>query len=310
MLKMKKIFLALSAFALSLATLSAQDKPTMEEYNSRYEKLVARVGADGLGVETLLDHWIEDYPEDETPLVGKFSYYFTKSRSVSVEVMDVKKYLGENPTLTLKDSTGKDVNYFQVATYDDEIFGKATQNLDKAISRKPARLDLRFLKVAAYTQYEKESPDMAVNDLNALIDYNFTQRPSWEYPGMEMNDEVFLALIQEYCYTFFTMGTPRSFKAFKELSEKVLSYSPKNTLFMDNLGSYALVVDKDSKAALKMYNKVLKIDPRDYTAIKNCVLIARRDKNAKLEKKYLPMLVEVSEDEAEKASAEARLNAL
>ena len=36
----------------------------------------------------------------------------------------------------------------------------------------------------------------------------------------------------------------------------------------------------------------------------------RSDKNIKLEKKYLPMLVRVTPDETEKASAQARLNAL
>ena len=50
-----------------------------------------------------------------------------------------------------------------------------------------------------------------------------------------------------------------------------------------------------------MYNKVLKKNPDDYATIKNCVLLARNDKNVKLEKKYLPMLIRVTPDETEKA---------
>ena len=71
-----------------------------------------------------------------------------------------------------------------------------------------------------------------------------------------------------------------------------------------------LIAKKNDKAALKYYNKVLKKEPDNYTAIKNCVLMARRDKNVKLEKKYLPMLVKYSPDETEKISASARLEAL
>ena len=87
-------------------------------------------------------------------------------------------------------------------------------------------------------------------------------------------------------------------------------YYPKNTVFLTNIGSYYLVYKHDSKNALKMYNKVLKKVPGDYTAIKNCVLLARSDKNKKLEKKYLAMLAKVTPDETEKLQAEARLKSL
>ena len=123
-------------------------------------------------------------------------------------------------------------------------------------------------------------------------------------------EDLFPSVMQEYCYAFFKIGTPHCFDAFKELSEKMLSYYPGNTVYMTNLGSYYLVYKHDSKTALKMYNKVLKKSPDDYTAIKNCVLLARSDRNTKLERKYLPMLIRVTPDETEKASAQARLDAL
>ena len=70
------------------------------------------------------------------------------------------------------------------------------------------------------------------------------------------------------------------------------------------------VCKKDNKSALKYYNKVLKLSPNDYTAAKNCVLMARAEKDVKLEKKYLPILIRATEDEAERLSAEARLKSL
>jgi tetratricopeptide (TPR) repeat protein len=243
-------------------------------------------------------------------LLGKFTYYLSKSQSNSMEKIDASKYLGEAPTLTLKDSLGNDVNYFQVTNYDDELFGQATQAIDKAIGLAQDRLDLRLYKIAALIGYEKGSPDMALSGLKELIDYDGHSHPTWIYPGLEPGPDLFPSLVQEYCYTFFRQATPASYEAFKEVSEKMAGYYPKNTVFLTNIGSYYLVYKHDSKNALKMYNKVLKKDPGDYTAIKNCVLLARSDKNKKLEKKYLAMLAKVTPDETEKLQAEARLKSL
>ena len=81
---------------------------------------------------------------------------------------------------------------------------------------------------------------------------------------------------------------------------------PRNPGFINNIGSYHLVVNEDYKTALKYYNKALKLQPDDYTAIKNCVTIARRQKNVKMEKKYLQMLVQHGSD-SDKLAAQARL---
>lgn len=306
---MKRILLTILT-ALTLLPLSAQTKTPQKDYLDRYQLLVSKLGAAGVGIETLLQRWEKDYPEDTDMLLGKFSYYLTKSQSSSIEVIDAQKYLGNTPALTLKDSLGRDVNYFQVINYDDELFGKATQAIEKAIELNPDRLDLRLFKISSLIGYEKDSPDMALAGLKALIDYNGHSHPVWEYPGVEASEDLFPSVMQEYCYAFFKIGTPHCFEAFKELSEKMLAYYPGNPVYMTNIGSYYLVFKHDSKSALKMYNKVLKKNPDDYTAIKNCVLLARSEKNSKLERKYLPMLVRVTPDETERASAQARLDAL
>ncbi len=308
---MKKFLIpALVAVLVSIQFPAHAQKPSQADYLDRYTLLVNKLGVEGVGVETLLQRWGKDYPDDMDMLLGKFTYYLSKSQSNSMEKIDAPKYLGEAPTLTLKDSLGNDVNYFQVTNYDDELFGQATQAIDKAIGLAQDRLDLRLYKIAALIGYEKGSPDMALSGLKELIDYDGHSHPTWIYPGLEPGPDLFPSLVQEYCYTFFRQATPASYEAFKEVSEKMAGYYPKNTVFLTNIGSYYLVYKHDSKNALKMYNKVLKKDPGDYTAIKNCVLLARSDKNKKLEKKYLAMLAKVTPDETEKLQAEARLKSL
>ncbi len=310
---MKKSFIAAALFlAVSFSAL-AQDSPKMsrDEYAGRYEMLVKRLGPEGVGIETLLQKWGKDYPEDMDMLLGKFTYYLSKSRKPELVQKEGSRYLGNAPALTLKDSLDRDVNYFQVDNYDGELFRQAIEAIDKAIEVSPLRLDCRLYKISALIGAEKESPEESLSDLCGLIDYNAKGKPSWEYPGLEkVDDEVFSASVQEFCFAFYSIGTPEGFEAFRKVSEKMLDYYPKDYTYMTNIGSYHFVYKHDNKTALKYYNKVLKKNPDDYATIKNCVLLARNSKDVKLEKKYLPMLIKVSDDEAEIASAKARLESL
>ena len=306
---MHRFFCFLTALAISLTAIA--QTPSSKDFQDRYDLLVSKLGPTGVGIETLLDRWAAAYPDDVQMLTGKFSYWFSKSQTLQLVPKDQQKFLGETPTVVLKDSTGANVNYFQETMYDDELFGEAQKALEKAIQLYPDRLDLRFLKVASLIGYEKESPDMALSSLKSLMIYNATQHPKWEYPGVDkVDNEFFSAALQEYCYLFFRYGTPATYEAFKELSEQMLTYEPKNVLFLDNIGSYWLVARKDNKTAMKYYSKVLKIKADDLTAIKNIIILARNSNNVKLEKKYLPLLIKYTLDEKEKITAQARLKSL
>lgn len=300
---MRKFIVAAVSMLLSASAFAQADK-----YEQRYDLLVSKLGPAGVGVETILNNWEKADSTDSKMLLGRFNYLFAKAQSMQVVVKNKKKYLGMEPILALKDSTGTDVYYYQEMFYDDELYGQAMRVADRAINMHPEMLDFRFLKANAYIAYEKESPDMARSYLLSLADESVSRR-IWLY-GDEPADAAFFSdAMLEYCFTFYSIGSPAAMDAFLALSERMTELDPDNPAFLNNIGTYHLLAKEDYKTALKYYNKVLKAHPDDYTAIKNCVLLARKQNNVKLEKKYLQML-ELHGTESERMTAKARLQQL
>ena len=303
------LFVMTALIAISAVTGAQNKEEESEKLSKRYDLVVSKLGYDGVGVETILNEWEKVDSLNQKMLVARYNYYLTKSQDNQVVTKDSDKYLGMNPLLSLKDSTGKSVYYYQETFYDDSLFSMAMKSLDKVISVYPDRVDLRFMKAASLVSYEKDSPDMALSVLSDIIDMDAKGTKKWEYPGQEMTGELFRTVIQEYCQTFYLIGSMSSYEAFRKLSEKMNSIYPKDPVFLSNLGSYYFVVAKDYKTAGKYYDKALKANPDFYPAISNCILMARRSGNLKSERKYLKMMVEHG-PENESKSARIRLSAL
>ena len=301
---MKRI-IQIITFSLLAASVHAQNV----DYAKKYEMLVSRLGPAGVGVETLLDNWKQADSADVDMLSARISYYLAKSRSTEVVTRPSKTYLAQKPILSLKDSTGTDVYYYQLLKYDDELFGRAVAEMDNAAALYPDMLDFRFTKANAYISYERESPDMALAYLLELIAEDNAGKRSWKYDGKPVEKGFFKEAVQEYCATVFTLDTPSSMEAFLAVSQKMSSLYPDDAAFITNIGSYHMRAKNDAKTALKFYAKAVKKNPKDYPSVKNAVIAARKTKNVKQEKKYLPILAEIAPDN-EKSAVKARLEAL
>ncbi len=301
-----KRFIVLIAAVFAATAVFAQTES--ERYEQRYDMLVARLGADGIGIETVLNNWEKVDSTNAKMLMGRFTYLYKKAQTPQVVSRPEKRYLGMDPVLEMKDSLDKSVYYFQDYVFDDDLYGQAVKAADKLISLYPDRLDYRFLKANAYIAYEKESPDMALAYLQDLIRENSARKTAWQYDGREAEKDFFEDAMQEYCYSFYSIGSPASYEAFRILSEQLLGIYPSNMGFMNNIGSYYLV-RKEYKTALKYYDKVLKKVPGDNLAMQNGLLAARKLKNVKLEKKYLEMILKHG-SEKDRMLAKGRLDAL
>ena len=289
-IRMKIISAALAALVLVCTALQAQSG----DWQTKYERQVKAVGLSGVGVETILDSWGAADSSSVDYLAARYAFWFDKSHSLVVEAHDSPRYLGMEPMLELSDSSKSNtVWYYQVDSFDDELFGRALRYLDKAAAAMPAELEYRVWKVSALMLYEKESPDMTLGLILSLIDEDRSTGQKWLYQGEEQDRDFFDGLIQEFCWNLFNLGTPQAREAFLKVSEKMLSYDRKSPVFMANVGSYLMSV-KEYKKALKQFDKVLKLDPDNDTAIRNCVTIARILRDDKLKSKYNPMLSRLS----------------
>ena len=289
-IRMKRISAALAALVLVCTALPAQSV----DWQKKYERQVKAVGLSGVGVETILDSWGAADSSSVDYLAARYAFWFDKSHSLVVEAHDSPRYLGMEPMLELSDSSKSNtVWYYQVDSFDDELFGRALRYLDKAAAAMPAELEYRVWKVSALMLYEKESPDMTLGLILSLIDEDRSTGQKWLYQGEEQDKDFFDGLIQEFCWNLFNLGTPQAREAFLKVSEKMLSYDKKSPVFMANVGSYLMSV-KEYKKALKQFDKVLKLDPDNDTAIRNCVTIARILRDDKLKSKYNPMLSRLS----------------
>ena len=289
-IRMKRISAALAALVLVCTALPAQSV----DWQKKYERQVKAVGLSGVGVETILDSWGAADSSSVDYLAARYAFWFDKSHSLVVEAHDSPRYLGMEPMLELSDSSKSNtVWYYQVDSFDDELFGRALRYLDKAAAAMPAELEYRVWKVSALMLYEKESPDMTLGLILSLIDEDRSTGQKWLYQGEEQDRDFFDGLIQEFCWNLFNLGTPQAREAFLKVSEKMLSYDRKSPVFMANVGSYLMSV-KEYKKALRQFDKVLKLDPDNDTAIRNCVTIARILRDDKLKSKYNPMLSRLS----------------
>ena len=289
-IRMKRISAALAALVLVCTALPAQSV----DWQKKYERQVKAVGLSGVGVETILDSWGAADSSSVDYLAARYAFWFDKSHSLVVEAHDSPRYLGMEPMLELSDSSKSNtVWYYQVDSFDDELFGRALRYLDKAAAAMPAELEYRVWKVSALMLYEKESPDMTLGLILSLIDEDRSTGQKWLYQGEKQDRDFFDGLIQEFCWNLFNLGTPQAREAFLKVSEKMLSYDRKSPVFMANVGSYLMSV-KEYKKALKQFDKVLKLDPDNDTAIRNCVTIARILRDDKLKSKYNPMLSRLS----------------
>ena len=264
--------------ALSCAMLLAQSAG--DDYLAKYQRQVRNAGVAGVGVQTIVDNWIAACPDDARAYEARFNYCFAKSRSTEIQPKNSERYLGQKPVLTLKDSTGRDVNYFQEDVFVDSLFASCLTSIDKALSLQPLELRYHFDKITAMLSYEKDCPDLSYELVNSLIDsFVKNKGADWTLDNEalpEDRDEVFCQCIGEFCYTFFQVGSPSSYRYFLALSEKMNKLYPKNPVFLDNIGSYWQVAEKNDKKALKYYKKALKLDPQDYAALNNIRLINRR----------------------------------
>lgn len=295
------VLLLLAAFPAALA------QPSAAEYKEKYDRQVRAVGYTGVGVETILERWEAAYPDDPDMLEGRFFFDLTRARSKKMLRTSKPRYMGREPVLTLKDSTGAPVYLYEEEFYDDSLFNVALRSLDRAALLRSDDFLYRAHLLNAQIAREKEEPVLSVEELDALISYDKARRPKWTYRGQETEPDFFAGVVQDYCRLYFDIGSPKSYAALRRISERMVKLYPSRMEFLCNLGAYWRVAENNPKKALPYYKKVLSREKDNYLAARNGYLAARSVGDKKFQKTCLEVLARVSPQEAERLSAEAML---
>lgn len=298
------LLIAICAPLLSLA------QPSAAEFKEKYDRQVRNTGYDGVGVETILDRWEAAFPDDCNMLEGRFLFYLTRSRTVGTRRSPRDRFMGKEPVMSLKDSLGNPVHFFEEEFYSDSLFNIAIRFVSRAILLEPHEFLYRADLLNAQIAREKEEPLVSVEELDALISYDKAHNPKWKFRSGDTEEGFFASVVQEYCRLYFDIGTERSYAAFRRISERMCKLYPKRLEFLSNLGSYWKVAGNNPGKALGYYKKVLSKDPRNYVAAKNCYIIARSQNNLKAQKTYLAIIAETSPSEAERLSAKTLLESM
>lgn len=270
---MKRIILTVLAL---LVTAAAMAQTTKEEYLEKYLRLVNRLSYSGVGIETFIDKWEAAFPDDGLMMEARCNYYLDKSMTTQLVAKDSDKFLGNKPFLSVPDSTGKVVNYFEETFFDDELFGKAVSYLDKAIELYPLELIYRNDLIACLFAYEKESPDMAVKEIEKIVEKEKTTHPEWLVNGVPVTQEQLSEMLSRHCVSLWNIANPAAYESFFSLSETLAKMYPGESNYLDNIGSYWLVARGNDKKAMKFYKKALKLNPDDEIAKANIKVIERR----------------------------------
>lgn len=261
---------------LILACTQSFAQLTREEHKANYERQTRIVGYSGVGVLTLLDRWEKACPDDPEAKLGRFNYYLNKGIRTELVLKNQEKFMGAKPSVTLKDENGNPANYFEETFYDESSFAESQKYIDALIGQYPDTADFRVAKLKSLLEMEKEYPDLAAGELYGLIDAYRADGGKWALHGEKVNDVIFSALIQEYCAYLFSIGSDVANTLFYDVSVKMSKLYPKDSNFLDNQGSYWMVVKGNPKKALSFYDKALKINPEDPIARKNRKIAEKR----------------------------------
>jgi len=300
----------LSAIAVLLAVLPAAAQLSREEYKDKYDRQVRAVGYAGLGVETILDRWGNVYPDDCDMLEGRFFFDLTRARSSKTLRSPKARYMGREPLMTLKDSLGAPVYFYEEEFYEDSLFNSALGYMGRAAELRPEEFLYRAHMLNSIIQKEKEEPVMSVEELDALISYDKACSPSWTYRSQPAGESFFPDAVQDYCSLYFEIGSPKSYAAMRRISERMIKLYPNRLEFLSNMGMYWKVAENNPKKALAVYKKVLSKDRDNYQAAKNGFTVARSLKDTKFQKTCLETVARVSPSESERMSAESILKAM
>jgi len=222
---------------------------------------------DTLNQYLTLEKWEKQSPGDPELYTSYFNYYYGKSRE---EVLTLSTDQPEGETLVLKDSVNKTAGYIgSQIDFNDRIFKKAIEKIEKGIELFPNRLDMRFGEIYAFGQV-KDWDNFSKTIIKA-IQYSATNNNKWTWTNNELKEDgknMFLSSLQDYQLQLYNTEDNNLLVNMRDIANEILKFYPDHIESLSNLSITYMLNDEFDKA-INALLKAEKINGKDYIVLSN-----------------------------------------
>lgn len=275
-----------------------------QDYKANFKALIAKDD-----IQTTLDllaKWKKAAPDDPEMYVAYYNLYAKEGLK---EVLALTKDAPAGKSFEIKDSTGHVAGYLgSTGGHNDAYLDKGLKLIDSAITKFPARLDMRFGK--AYVLGKINDYGNFTKEIIKAIDYGQTIGLKWTWTDSKPLDnpkEYMLSTVQSYVVQLFNAGDHNA-PYIIAIAQTVLKYYPEHVESLSNL-SIGYMIKKDYANALTPLLKAEKINPEDFIVLNNiayCYSLMGDKPNAI---KYYELTLKYGDEGAKKQATE-KLNEL
>lgn len=222
---------------------------------------------DTLKTKEILLKWEKTNPKDPELYTSFFNYYFHQSQQQMLTITDEAQ---ESEVLAINDSLGNSVGFFAEKTfYNEAIFQKGIDKIEKGIKLYPDRLDMRFGEIYAYGK--TENWEVFTKIIIETIDYSHINKNKWTWANGEKKEngkEFLLSNIQNYQLQLYGTENDSLLLNMRIIAQEILKYYPKHIESLTNL-SLTYILLKEYDKGINSLLKAEKINPNDCIVLVN-----------------------------------------
>ena len=240
-------------------------------------------------VETTLEKWEKESPDNPELLIAYFNYYLHREMEsvLTMGQMDDGRY-----------------GLYDKQTFKDEDVKIGISYLDRALEKNPDRLDIHFGKCSSLIRSGKY--EEATSAIINLLDISKKIKNNWKWtnnqPINENGETALFSGINDYCTMFFNyFDSTKDY--LNNIFSKIEKLYPNNIIGLNHSARFYSQSGNNEKA-IKQLKKAYNLDKTDYIVIGNLGYVNELMGNYKEARKWYTEMSKLSDPNAKKYAQE------